>query len=726
MRTTESSTPTPTIFALPHPVRAKAEPALIASDERHFATMASALRTQLDDLARQLARRRAEPGRSGQAALERDAEIHRLTARQRTLRRHGLDLCLGRMDPESGSAVYVGRVGLTGPDGERVLIDWRAPAAEPFFAATHADPMGLAARRRYRWTSGRITDYWDEVFSGETDERAGLEAHAAFLAGLGRSRTARMRDVLATLAAEQDRIIRADSSGPLMVDGGPGTGKTVVALHRAAYLLYADPQVDDRRGGVLVVGPHEPYLAYTADVLPSLGEEGVRTCTLADMVPEGGAARPEADPDVARLKASTAMIDVVEAAVRFYEDPPSSTAMVATPWGEVRIGRREWAHVFASVEPGTAHNEAHESIWEALSEMVAERLDLDAEIDDDGRLAEVDPRELTRLLRHEPELVDALGAAWPLVAPTDLVGDLWSVPAFLRHCAPHLSPEQVRLLQRSDPRAWTTADLPLLDAARRRLGRVRAARRRARESAEAAARAERMDDVVADLIAADDGDLGLMRMLSGDDLRAALASPAEGARGTGAEMYAGPFAHIVVDEAQELTEAQWRMLIARCPSGSMTIVGDRAQAREGFTESWERRLRRVGLPEPRVETLTINYRTPAPVMDRASTEIRTVAPGTQVPTSIRDGAPVLDGAVADLDRIVAEWLAGHDGIACVIGAPELADSARVRSLSPQLAKGLEFDLVVLVHPDGFGDDVTGAVDRYVAMTRATNRLAILT
>ena len=257
--------------------------------------------------------------------MDRDMEIHRLTARLRVLRRFGLDLCLGthrqRGQPEP---VYVGRLGLTDSAGRRLLLDWRSPAAEPFFGATHANPMGLASRRRYRWTRGRISDYWDEVFTPDGLEgHAALDDQSAFIASLGSSRSARMRDVLGTIQADQDAIIRAGSRGALVVDGGPGTGKTVVALHRSAYLLYSDPRLGHRRGGVLFVGPHQPYLAYVADVLPSLGEEGVQTCTLRDLVAEGAAAAIETDPDVARLKSSADLVKAIETAVRFYENPPA-------------------------------------------------------------------------------------------------------------------------------------------------------------------------------------------------------------------------------------------------------------------------------------------------------------------------------------------------------------------------------------------------------------------
>src|SRR5215218_8356612 len=293
-------------FDLPDNLTAKADPTLIADDEQHFAAIAESLRKSIAELSDRLDAERKAPGGTGQEALDRDLEVHRLTARLRALRRFGLDLCLGHVvGADDGEPVYVGRLGLTDSAGRRLLVDWRSPVAEPFFGATHADPMGLASRRRYRWTRGRITDYWDEVFTPEgLDGHAALDDQSAFIASLGTDRSARMRDVLGTIQADQDAIIRAGSAGALVVDGGPGTGKTVVALHRTAYLLYSDPRLGHRRGGVLFVGPHEPYLAYVSDVLPSLGEDGVRTCTLRDLVPEGASAAAEVDPEVARLKAT--------------------------------------------------------------------------------------------------------------------------------------------------------------------------------------------------------------------------------------------------------------------------------------------------------------------------------------------------------------------------------------------------------------------------------------
>jgi hypothetical protein len=704
-------------FHLPDRLAHKADPALTGADEEHFAAIAASLEQSVAELTDRLAAARRAAAGHGQAALERDQDIHRLTARLRMLERFSLDLCLGRFVPaDGGPPVYVGRLRLTGPDGRPLLVDWRSPAAEPFFAATHADPRGLASRRRYRWTGGRVTDYWDEVFSPEAAAGpVALDDDSAFLAGLAASRSPRMRDVLGTLQADQDAIIRADSRGTLVVDGGPGTGKTVVALHRAAYLLHADPRLGEGRGGVLVVGPHRPYLAYVADVLPSLGEEGVQTCTVRDLVPEGATAPEEADPEVARLKATVAMVGAIEPAVRFHEEVPTEGLLVETPWAELWMGPADWAEAFAVVDPGTPHNDAREQIWEAVLDVLVDGCP-------DG---EVPPEQLRRALRRNEQLAEVMGRAWPLLDPVDVVADLWEVPAYLRRCAPWLTPGEVARLQRAEPRAWTRSDLPLLDAARQRVGDPEAARRRRRQQAAAAAERAEMDRVVDHLVAADDSDLQVMSMLRGADLRGALVD--ESLPAIEPDRLAGPFAHVVVDEAQELTDAEWLMLLRRCPSRSFTVVGDRAQARHGFAESWAERLRRVGLGAVRVAPLTVNYRTPAEVMAAAEPVIRAVVPDANVPTSIRTGeTAVRHGSTAELEPLLADWLATHsEGTACVIGHPTFSGEGRVAALAPDEVKGLEFDLVVLVDPDAFGTGVQGAVDRYVAMTRATRQLVVL-
>jgi DNA helicase IV len=719
---TRFATGTASPFDLPDRLSPKADPALIADDEKHFAAIAESLEQAIAETSARLDAELKAPGGSGRAAMDRDAEVHRLTGRLRALRRFGLDLCLGRIvGAGDAEPLYIGRLGLTDSTGRRLLVDWRSPAAEPFFGATHANPMGLASRRRYRWTDGRISDYWDEVFTADGLERhAALDDQSAFIAGLGSSRSDRMRDVLATIQADQDAIIRAGSRGALVVDGGPGTGKTVVALHRSAYLLYSDPRLGHRRGGVLFVGPHQPYLDYVADVLPSLGEEGVQTCTLRDLVAEGPGAADEKDPAALRLKSDARMVKAIEAAVRFYEDPPTEGMTVTTPWSDVRLTADDWAEAFRAPAPGTPHNEGREQIWDELVTILLDKID-----------GEVPADLFRRALLHDQELVGTLERAWPLLEAADLVGDLWSVPAYLRLCAPWLGPDDVRALQRKNaPQAWTVSDLPLLDAARQRLGDPRAERRRRRQEAALAAQRERMAQVVDNLIAADDSD-GLMSQLRRADFQRNLVDESE-LPVPEADRLAGPFAHIVVDEAQELTDAEWQMLLLRCPSRSFTIVGDRAQTRHGFAESWRERLERIGLDRVEVASLTVNYRTPEEVMAEAEPVIRAVLPDANVPVSIRSsGVPVLHGEVSELGSVLDTWLAEHaEGVACVIADAgvrvPLPRTPRVRQLTPALSKGLEFDLVVLIDPESFGEGVAGAVDRYVAMTRATQRLVVLT
>lgn len=705
-------------FDLTDKLAAKSSTALIASDDQFFASLEESIERSVADASARLATARKSTASMGQEVMERDFEIHRLSARLRSLRRFGLDLCLGHMvDAESGDTVYIGRAGLLDDAGHQLLIDWRSPAAESFFGATHADPMGLKRRRRYRWASGRITDYWDEVFTIDgVDEvaSAALDDQSAFIVSLGSTRSPQMKDVLGTIQADQDAIIRAGSSGALVVDGGPGTGKTVVALHRTAYLLYSDPRLGHNHGGVLFVGPHEPYLAYVGNVLPSLGEEGVMTATLRDLVVEGDRVTHEVDAEVARLKSSVEMMSVIDAAVRFYEQPPTAGTTVETDWADLWLSPADWVEAFDSPDPGVPHNEAREQVREMLVTILLDKYD-----------GEASRPTMRKALLENEDFRSVLDNAWTLIEAAELVGDLWSVPAYLRKCAPWLTSEEVRSLQRADPQRWTASDLPLLDAARRRLGDPEMDRLIRRRAAAADAERRRMDAVVDELLQLDDED-GVYAQLRQDGIRDALVDGSV-LPSIEPDRLAGPFAHIVVDEAQELTDAEWQMLLQRCPSRSFTIVGDRAQARHGFTETWQERLERIGLDRIDLASLTINYRTPEEIMTEAEPVIRTALPDANVPTSIRStGIPVAYGSVAELDSIVESWLVENpDGIGCVIGYAAYESTDRIRSLTPELSKGLEFDLVVLVDPDSLGAGIEGAVDRYVAMTRSTQKLVVL-
>ncbi|GAA1487555.1 RNA polymerase recycling motor ATPase HelR [Brachybacterium sacelli] len=713
-------------FDLPARARHRAAPEHTARDDEQFGAIAAALAADIGDVRRALEAALAHHRGDAQGRVERDAKVAHFRTRLRGLEGFRLDAVLGRMTPADGSApIYVGRLAVHGSDGRPLLVDWRSPAAEPFFAATRADPRGLASRRRYRWSGGRVRDYWDETLLPSDDGAPAapdesLDVDSALLATLDRARSPQMESVLTTLAADQDAIIRAGARVPLLVDGGPGTGKTVVALHRAAYLLYSDPRLRDRRGGVLFVGPHHRYLHYVADVLPSLGEEDVRTCTLADLVPEGEGAGAESDPEIAALKAAGTLVDAIDPAVALYEEPPEREHRLETDWGTVLLRGADFADAFEAVDPASPHNLAREEIWEELAEIVAAQLA-------DSYDEHPDPAQVRAALSLDEDLVALVHRAWPLLRATDLVGDLFEVPAYLRRCAPDLTAAEVELLQRQDARAWTEADLPLLDAARHRLGDPGAEARHRRQEA---ARQETVDEVglmVDSLIESDNSDMKEMSMLRGEDLQGALAdaTPVEVAP---PDELAGPFAHVVVDEAQELTDAQWAMILRRCPSRSLTIVGDRAQAARGFPDTWREHLAGIGLDRVEIRALSINYRTPREIMEEAAPVIRAALPDANVPRSIREtGVPVRHGRTEELEEILEAWLGEHEeGTVGVIGHPTLVSTARVQALTPQLAKGLEFDLVVLVDPENFGEGLEGAAARYVAMTRATAELAVLT
>lgn len=475
----------------------KSAPQFIKQDQEHLSQLAANLAEQEDDLRRRLSERRTYWAHEGQELVERDAEIRRMSSRLAPLSSYGIDLALGRMVPEPVSPtapttepVYVGRIGILDEDGNPLLVDWRTPAAEPFFAATHANPMGLVSRRRYRWTGDLISDFWDEVFSPEalsheaTLAASALDDQSSFIASLDAARTDTMRDVLATIAADQDAVIRADARGPLVVSGGPGTGKTVVALHRAAYLMYKEPRLRERRGGVLFVGPHHPYTTYISSVLPSLGEEDVQVATLADLVPldtptsierindhpsDGSA---DDDQASASLKADARWTAAIDSAIAFYESPPTSPISIDTPWADLTLMPADWAEAFASLPVSTAHNEALGLITQTLVDILVDQAsDL---ISDDSQDS------LRSFLSRSPLVRREVSRVWPILSAEDIVADLWDVPAFLRLAAPWLTPEE-RAVLRAAPRPegtafpFTAADLPLVDAARFRLGDPEAA-----------------------------------------------------------------------------------------------------------------------------------------------------------------------------------------------------------------------------------------------------------
>ena len=690
----------------------------IGGDEQQLRAVDERVAQLRQEVSRRIAARARDRAGVLQQSLERDAELEQLGRRLHRLQKLGADSCLGFMvEAATGQRCYIGRFGVSDQQGDRLLVDWRAPAAEPFFAATHQHDHGLSMRRRYRWRGGWIVDFWDEVFDpGQLGGNLSLDGHSAFLASLGEHRTGRMRDVLSTIHADQDAIIRSPSAGALVVDGGPGTGKTVVALHRAAYLMHADPRLRSNGGRVLVVSPHDAYTNYVRDILPNLGEEEVLVSTLSGLVAHTGGLRPEPDPEVQRIKAAAVMVQAVARAVEVFEQPPDGNLLIETPWADLVLGPDQWRIAVAGITRGTSHNEARTQLRE---ELVGQLLPSLLAREPDGELVHDE-------LACNPQLTRAVDEYWPLLDPDKLLRALYSTEALLRYSAPGLAAQDIVRLLGGAGGAWTEADLPLLDAARTLVGDPGIEHRRRRHAARMDSERQQVVRVIDDLLAAADDKEDLVSQLLSEDLQEQLLAQHVGQEPC-TDPLTGPFSHVVIDEAQDLSDAQWAMVLRRCPSGSLTIVGDRAQAVAGFSGTWQQRLQRAGIGQPRIEYLKVNYRSTAQIMRAAAGQIRPWLPDANIPVSIRtDGAPVRYACPLSRERILERWLARNpQGVAAVIGHGTVPELPRVTGLRPSEAKGLEFDLVIVDRPEDFGIGPGAAVQRFVAMTRATAQLVVL-
>ncbi|MET0133025.1 MAG: ATP-binding domain-containing protein [Kibdelosporangium sp.] len=580
-------------------------------------------------------------------------------------------LCFGRLDLADGRRVYIGRIGLfKDSDEEPLLLDWRAPAARPFYTATAAAADGVRRRRRITTRGRQVVALNDEVLDPDGVGDDGLIGEAALLAAVSAGRGERMTDIVTTLQAEQDRIIRDRHLGVLVVQGGPGTGKTAVALHRIAHLLYARPQL--RARGVLVVGPSRIFLEYIGQVLPGLGESSVVTATVPQLCPVA-VTSPDTD---AERKGRASMADHLAATVRAQVTVPDEPIGVEFEQQVLRLAPEDCRQaVRRARRTGMPHNQARLVFQREIVEVLAQRLTEGMEAvvltdtgealdggDADGRLTEADLRALEaagvvvdwtdsgpRQLLDEADLASlratlladtgiqaVLDTLWPALTPSQFVGD-------------DLSP----------------ADIPLLDEA---------------------------------------------------------AALIEGVSGR-------TYGHVVVDEAQELSEMAWRMLMRRCPSRSMTIVGDLAQTGSAAgASSWERVLRPHVADRWHLAELTVNYRTPAEIMTVANDMLAAHQPGIRLAESIRSTGETpwrVETTLADLPRVAALLAKGLPGRVAVIAPAEHQVPAPV-VLTPTEAKGLEFDSVLVVDPAAIlAGSTRGHNDLYVALTRATHRLGIV-
>ncbi|MGW3496031.1 HelD family protein [Streptomyces sp. NPDC001020] len=692
-----------------------------------------------------------------QARLERDILVAERSGLLAALNAVEGSLCFGRIDLTSGVSHHIGRVGLRADDADRtpVLIDWRAEVARPFYLATGHTPMGLRRRRHIATDGRRVTALHDEILDLGDRERTGHEdpsGDAVLLAALNSARTGRMGDIVRTIQADQDRIIRAPHRGVLVVEGGPGTGKTAVALHRAAYLLYEHRELLARRA-VLIVGPNPAFLGYIGEVLPSLGETGVLLATVGELFP-GVKATATDTPEAAAVKGRADMADVLTAVVRDRQALPDPVIAIEHDReilmlddGLVSVARERTRAAKLPHNVAREHFEGH--ILNTLTDMVAERIGTDP-YDGSNLLDASDITQIRDELAENPEVWSAIDRLWPRLTPQRLVAD------FLADPEGYVSDEDAGAIRRRVTRAWTTADVPLLDEVAEllgeddRLARSRAERERETQIAYAqgvldvsyASRTYEFEDK-------EDGDPDASEVLSAHDIIDAerfAERHEEADHRSAAERAAADrtwaFGHIIVDEAQELSPMAWRLLMRRCPTRSMTLVGDPAQTAEAAgVGSWSKIL--APYVEDRWEhtRLGVNYRTPAEIMEVAASVVRAQNPGFQPPSSVRStGVRPWVRATDDLPAAVAEAveeLTPSEGRLAVIAPRELHRSLAARLegvtagaepdltrtvvlLDARQSKGLEFDSVLVVEPGRCGTS-----DLYVALSRATQRLGML-
>ncbi len=648
------------------------------------------------------------PGGTHQARLESEVVEDTIRARMAQLELGDGALVFGRIDPQgSAERFYIGRVAVADDDQEPVVVDWRAPVAEPFYRATGRHPMGLSRRRHFASRGRRLLDYEDELFDdgfglddiGDVDGvdpgADGLAGKRVLLRALERPRTGRLGDIVGTIQAEQDEIIRSELGGVVVVQGGPGTGKTVVALHRAAYLLYTH-RFPLEGQGVLVVGPNRLYLSYIDRVLPSLGEAGVELAVLADLVPEAVGDRRER-PEAARVKGDLRMAAVLAKAVADRQRPLRGDLVVGLglQWlrCDVASSRRLVERARRRADRHNAGRRlVEQGLWEVLARSAAR--------------TEVEPAAVREQLGRHDDVRAALEWMWPVLDPAELLRDLFGSRALTRLAAAgRLDDDEQRALyqERGEVAAtdvrWTGADVALLDEARALLG----------------PRPSETDD----------------------QLRS--------------------YGHLVVDEAQDLSPMELRMLARRSLGGSMTVVGDIAQATGAWApSSWDDVLEQLpSRHPPRVHELTVAYRTPATLLGLAARLLPAAAPGLALPRSVREHGEVPLVVASEPDRLGAEVArraeaerqAVDEGNVAVVVPASLVEEvaaalaaagidhgraetggldARVTLVPVHLAKGLELDSVIVVEPAAVvAEEPQGLRALYVALTRATRRLTLV-
>lgn len=671
-------------------------------------------------------------------------------------------LVFGRIDNTAGERRYIGRIGLSDERHEPILTDWRAEAARPFYEATPSHHGDIVMRRHITLHFRTVAGIEDEVLDvhsahvNTASEQGTLTGEGALLASLGSRRTGKMTDIVATIQAEQDRIIRTDLAGALVVQGGPGTGKTAVALHRAAYLLYTHRRRLER-SGVLVVGPSEDFLHYIDQVLPSLGETGVVSRTIGELIP--GVVTQRADePHVAQLKGERRMAKMIANAVAARERVPSQLPAITVNGVSVALRAADFETAIADARrTRQPHNKARETFVSSMLSMVRTRVV--EELDYTPEQAELN--DIMAQLRMNDRLRVTLNLAWLPMDGCWLLDQLFSKPAQLRRFAPWLSDAQVDMLTRPKGAPLTLSDIPLLDEALELLGPD--PHEQARQASRDAQRAEEELYAQETLAQAGIGSGIVSSKMLADQMR---GDSSELVAQRAASDREWTYGHIVVDEAQELTAMDWRMLIRRCPSRSFTIVGDVAQTSAlGGTRDWRTSMNALFGPQNwSLNELTINYRNPREVSDLAAhfaegegLYISTVKAIRSVPDSVQrvsvaDRAALYAEVAEQTLDLAGSYLVGDGtGRVAVIVPDELRDAVRaavheavahsaparsgvrfdeqIMVCGAQSVKGLEYDAVMVVEPGLIEQEAptrpSAASDLYVALTRPTQRLLIV-
>ncbi|MFC5996028.1 UvrD-helicase domain-containing protein [Pseudonocardia hispaniensis] len=704
----------------------------------------------------------AQTGGELSARWERDVSVHRWSERVGALTAARAGLCFGRLDHTDGSTAYIGRIGLTDPGtGESALLDWRAPAAQPFYCATLATPLGVTRRRHFE-IAGTAPDERVATFHDDVLDRAAL-GHAdsesasdpALLAALKAPRGSTMRDIVTTIQAEQDAIIRLPLSGTVVIEGGPGTGKTAVALHRVAYLLYTHRE-RLARSGVLVVGPSAGFIRYVAGVLPALGESAV-VFTTPGRLAHGVVATALDSDEAARTKGGLAMLDILRRAVADRQELPGSPIPIELDEVTVEIDRAMAAAARRRARAtGLPHNAARTTFRDTLGSLLVdqglERLDQELEdppeladlLRELGDLPEVEPAgaaevtaelraELRDDLRSNLDFHAAVEELWPVLTPQRLLAELYASPDRLVSAGGRID---LSGLYRAEGSEWTVADAPLLDELAELLGPlpegpVEPVEPDSGYAGEVLSILESADRSVA---GEDPDELRPTDFVTADVLAARQVSgrPVSVAERAAADRD-WRYGHLVVDEAQELSAMDWHVLLRRCPSRSITAVGDLAQrSAPAGAQAWAEVLAPHLGSRWTYRTLTVNYRTPAEIMTPAAAVLAEFAPDSRPPESVRatgeepwQRTVPATALAAEVRTIVeAEVAQLGRGTLAVIAADVGALAGLPAHLhTPVSAKGLEFDSVVIVDPERIRE--RNPADLYVSMTRATQRLGLL-